>query len=107
MREKERRWEKEKRKNKESDVATGAEARQKRLKTPTTENDNSSNDEEEPTVEGNNAGATGSGRKTAVAAEIDMKKVSVEDGPEGKPPNAVTKQKKIVPKETRKEGNDN
>ena len=99
--------EKEKRRSKESDIATGAEARQKRLKTPATENDNSSNDEEEPTVEGNNAGATGSGRKTAVAAEIDMKKVSVEDGPEGKSPNAVTKQKKIVPKKTRKEGKDN
>ena len=99
--------EKEKRRSKKSDIATGAEARQKRLKTPATENDNSSNDEEEPTVEGNNAGATGSGRKTAVAAEIDMKKVSVEDGPEGKPPNAVTKQKKIVPKKTRKEGKDN
>ena len=98
--------EKEKRKNKESDVATGAEARQKRLKTPTTENDNSSYDEEESTVEGNKAGATGSGRKTAVAAGTE-KNGSVEDGPEGKSPNAVTKQKKIVPKKRSKGGKDN
>ena len=57
-------------------------------------------------MEGNNAGATGRGRKTAVAAEIE-KKVSVEDGPEGKSPNAVTKQKKIVPKKRSKGGKDN
>ena len=65
------------------------------MKTPTTENDNNGNDEEELNVEGYNAGATGSGRNTAVAAEIE-KNGSVEDGQEGKSPNAVTKQKKIV-----------
>ena len=68
------RLEEEKTRNKESDIATRAKAPQKLLNTPTSdkacEDSNTGGSEKDSSAEGNDAGETGSGRKTPFTAEI-------------------------------------
>ena len=78
------------------------------MNTPTADNasedDITASREKDQFTEGKHAGGTGSGRKTADTAEItkETRLGSLMDGPEEKIRNAVTNQKRIVPKKSKK-----